>query len=74
MDSRWNVCRNTIPREDGQRRWDIAYQFLVRWSHQDSAGGNTPDATASGTCQEEPHANRSLCQSLDHTPTTDSDS
>ena len=32
MKSEWRVSRSTIARPDGQRRWDYAYQFLVRWA------------------------------------------
>ena len=26
----WTVCRQPGPRPDGERRWDQAYQLLVR--------------------------------------------
>ncbi|GHO61315.1 hypothetical protein KSC_102550 [Ktedonobacter sp. SOSP1-52] len=28
----WSIRRQTIPTADAQRRWDQAYQNLVRWS------------------------------------------
>ena len=28
----WNIRRQAIPSADAQRRWDQAYQKLVRWS------------------------------------------
>ena len=28
----WTVCRQPSPRRDGERRWDQAYQLLVRWA------------------------------------------
>ena len=37
MKSEWSVSRNTIARPDGQRRWDYAYQFLVRWAMEQEA-------------------------------------
>jgi len=30
MSLTWTVCRQPSPRRDGQRRWDQAYQLLVR--------------------------------------------
>ena len=26
----WTICRQLRPRPDGERRWDQAYQLLVR--------------------------------------------
>ena len=40
MKSEWRVSRSTIARPDGQRRWDYAYQFLVRWAMEQGAGSN----------------------------------
>jgi hypothetical protein len=31
MEVDWQVGRLGIARRDGQRRWDDAYQFLLRW-------------------------------------------
>ena len=31
----WTVCRQPSPRRDAQRRWDQAYQLLVRWGCRD---------------------------------------
>src|SRR5260370_887548 len=27
----WTVCRQPVPSRDAERRWDQAYQLLVRW-------------------------------------------
>jgi predicted helicase len=32
MRPTWTVCRQFSPRRDGDRRWDQAYQLLVRWT------------------------------------------
>lgn len=32
MSPTWTVCRQFSPRRDGDRRWDQAYQLLVRWT------------------------------------------
>ena len=51
----WTVCRQPSPRPDGERRWDQAYQLLVRWGCRDGAGrltlitGEVPDADG-GVC------------------------
>ena len=51
----WTVCRQPVPRRDAQRRWDQAYQLLVRWGCRDGAGrltlitGEVPDADG-GVC------------------------
>jgi hypothetical protein len=28
----WSIQRQAIPTADGQRRWDQAYQNVIRWS------------------------------------------
>ena len=30
----WTVYRQPSPHRDGERRWDQAYQLLVRWAGQ----------------------------------------
>ena len=35
MTRTWTVCRQLSPRRDGDRRWDQAYQQLVRWAERD---------------------------------------
>ena len=37
----WTVCRQPSPRRDGERRWDQAYQLLVRWGGQGALPGLT---------------------------------
>jgi hypothetical protein len=32
MKQEWVVVRQTVPQVDGERRWDIAYQCLLRWT------------------------------------------
>jgi hypothetical protein len=34
MTRTWTVCRQLSPRRDGERRWDQAYQLLVRWAEK----------------------------------------
>ena len=51
----WTICRQPSPRPDGERRWDQAYQLLVRLGCRDGAGSLTliteevPDADG-GVC------------------------
>jgi hypothetical protein len=44
MTRTWTVCRQYSPRQDGERRWDQAYQLLARRARQ----GGLP-STASGS-------------------------
>jgi site-specific DNA recombinase len=34
----WKVRRSVAARDDGQRRWDYAYQFLLQWATDSFAG------------------------------------
>jgi predicted amidophosphoribosyltransferase len=34
MTRTWTVCRQPSPHRDGERRWDQAYQLLVRWAER----------------------------------------
>jgi hypothetical protein len=51
----WSVCRQFSPCRDGERRWDQAYQLLVRRAGRDGLpglaliAGEVPDAR-SGVC------------------------
>lgn len=35
MKSPWRVCRTLSERDDGERRWDYAFQFLLRWVQEE---------------------------------------
>jgi hypothetical protein len=37
MKPAWKVQRTLAARDDGQRRWDYAYQFLLQWATNSSA-------------------------------------
>jgi hypothetical protein len=62
MKTAWHVRRTTKASTDGERRWDYAYQFLLRWAMTDAAG----EVPASLPYKEVAHGNRSVCPSLDH--------
>jgi hypothetical protein len=34
MKSQRKICRTLVERGDGERRWDYAFQFLLRWMEQ----------------------------------------
>ena len=61
MDSEWKVVRTLTAQSDGARRWDSAYQLLMRWTLE-------PDKTSSTHCLEESNGNRLVCPSLDQSP------
>jgi hypothetical protein len=41
MNRTWSVCRQPSPIRDGERRWDQAYELLVRWAGQGGLPGPT---------------------------------
>ncbi|HXZ71316.1 MAG TPA: hypothetical protein VEH31_10685 [Streptosporangiaceae bacterium] len=43
MNRTWSVCRQPVPSRDGERRWDLAYQLLVRWAGQGGLPGSDAD-------------------------------
>ena len=69
MKTPWQVHRTTVARHDGERRWDYAYQFLLQWAMEYTAG-NSP---APSHHQEEPHGNRSVRPCLDDSSATAAD-
>ena len=58
----WTVCRQPSPRRDGERRWDQAYQLLVRWAGQ----GGLPGLTL--IAEEVPDARGGVCAGAGHPP------
>jgi hypothetical protein len=63
MSPTWTVCRQFSLRRDGDRRWDQAYQLLVRWTAaQDDTRPVGPRA------QEVPDACRGVRAGLDYPP------
>ena len=62
MNRTWTVCRQFSPSRDAERRWDQAYQLLVRWAGQ----GGLPDlALIAG---EVPDARSDVCAGVDRSP------
>jgi hypothetical protein len=64
----WKVRRTVAARDDGQRRWDYAYQFLLQWATDSSA-----ERCSAPTQQEEGNERGDLRSGLDPTPTAGPD-
>src|SRR5215469_16665645 len=62
MTRTWTVCRQPVPRRDGERRWDQAYQLLVRWAGQGGLPGPVP------ITGEVPDACGGVCTGVDYPP------
>jgi uncharacterized protein (UPF0548 family) len=69
MKTPWQVRRTTVAQHDGERRWDYAYQFLLRWAMEQTAG----KSPAPSHPQEESHGSRSRHACLDQSSATASD-
>ena len=69
MKTPWQVRRITVAQHDGERRWDYAYQFLLRWAMEHNAG----TCPAPVPHQEEPHGSRFLRPCLDAPSATAAD-
>jgi hypothetical protein len=65
MNRTWQVQREIVPHPDGQRRWDQAYQLLLRWA--DDARTAQPPTSI----QEDDDADCRVCPGLDQSPTAD---
>jgi hypothetical protein len=62
MKQEWVIHRQIIPQADGQRRWDLTYQSLLRWIQTANQTG-----LLTQTNQEADHASSDLCPSIDST-------
>ncbi len=58
----WTVSRQPVPSRDGERRWDQAYQLVVRWAGQGDRPGLVPIA------EEVPDARGGACAGVDYPP------
>ena len=66
---RWKVYRCAVEREDGQRRWDEAYQFLLQCMIENRE--KTLDEKSQE--QEEQNGSSTVCSCINHTATNGSD-
>jgi hypothetical protein len=69
MKTPWQVRRTTVAQHDGERRWDYAYQFLLRWTMEHTTGS----WPAPVHHQEEAHGSRSLRPCLNESSATAAD-
>jgi len=69
MHTGWHVHRTVRAQNDGARRWDYAYQFLLQWAMEQTAG-NSP---APSHHQEDSHGSRSIHSCLDASSATAAD-
>jgi hypothetical protein len=60
MKREWQVRHAVAECPDGQKRWDYAYQFLLRWMMEQTAEQQPR--------QENEHENRPICTSIDQSP------
>ena len=65
----WKVHQCAIERNDGQRRWDEAYQFLLQCIIENCE--KTLDEKSQE--QEEQNGSSTLCPCINHKATTGSD-
>ena len=68
MKPTWKVQRTVAARDDGQRRWDYAYQFLLQWATVSSA-----EICSAATQQEEGNECGTLCSGLEPASTPSPD-
>ncbi len=68
--TRWRVRRTARAHDEGQHRWDLAYQCLLQWTAPASQSAQTL-----GSREEETdgHGSRPVCAGLDHAPATGAD-
>jgi hypothetical protein len=69
MKRSWQVSRTVVPHDDGQRRWDYAYQFLLKWAMVYVTDAQSVPSHQ----QEDQHGNRSVCSCIDGTATANAD-
>lgn len=70
MKRQWHVRRQMLPRMDGQRRWDRAYQLLGEWAATRENVTCAPGGVGprSDSDEEAEHARRRVCARLDAAP------
>lgn len=72
MKSPLEITRTIVPRLDGQRRWDVAYQLLLQWSSERNPG-DVSHKLKPAHQKENAYESSTLCSCLNHPPTTGSD-
>ena len=72
MKQKWQVQRSMIERMDGQRRWDCAYQCLLRWANQ-AVSVRSNDSLQFAQQEVESDESRHLCSGLNTASTENAD-
>lgn len=70
MKRQWRIRRQLIESSDGQRRWDRAYQCLLRWGSSADQDLIPVPLDWFQLPQEVKDGNRRLCTSVDATPSS----
>jgi len=68
MSTTWQIKRSLIARSEGQRRWDCAYQLLVRWAMERAS--ETKDISIPDQ-EDNNDGNSTLCPSIDQSAATE---
>jgi hypothetical protein len=66
MKQEWVIHRQTVQQIDGQRRWDLAYQCLLKWAEAMQQEQGT-------LLQEANHESGNVCPSFDQPPDVEPD-
>ena len=67
MKRQWSIRRELVETSDGQRRWDRAYQCLLRWGSQPVPEQPAEAVTGAQPTQEVFDESRSVRPSVDPT-------
>ena len=67
MKRQWQVRHQVVEHPDGQRRWDQAYQAVLRWTQSDVAPSQLSPVNLVITSEVD-HACSSVCASVDPAP------
>ena len=73
MKRQWRIHRQVVEVVDGQRRWDRAYQCLLRWGGTGLPEQSSAAVTGFQSMQEVSDESRRVCASVDPTPGTGPD-
>jgi hypothetical protein len=68
MKRQWHIQRQFQATEDGERRWDQAYQLLLHWSTLNESPPALAPPLSTQRPKEGSDENRRLCPRLDAAP------
>jgi len=66
MKQEWAIHRQAVQQADGQRRWDLAYQSLLKWA-------KAMQQKQASLLQEANHESSNLCPSFGQPSDVDPD-